>query len=198
MNEACPINYESLTVEEKRVLLARDVIEQLEGDTLLARRGWILTEHFFDGAPTDEQDAQDYARNKVCQVCAKGAILMAFIRRFDSFTIGELRTVASLRRDYHHGYQSKIEYSKIAEVFFPRMLAELEILFESDSFSVSLEFLSPDEIRSLVDFSHKRDIIFTISGNSYCESLNTLSPTKRLKKLMEMIIASEGRKLVLD
>jgi hypothetical protein len=184
MNEASEA---SLTVEQKRVLLAKDVLEQMENGLTRPIKHKTLDIKFFQlHLEKSDENAQKFTKEQKCDVCAKGSLLMAYVRRFNSFTFSQLYTTVTSRWND----VDRVEKSALGDIFPPRMLVELEVLFECSIFTVTGKYIDSNEENYLIDFANN----IPIDGLP----LNDSKIEDRLRKLMNLLIQNEGRKLVLE
>lgn len=96
-----------------RVLIAKDVIAQLDARKLEAGGFYQIICHGIDR----NADAKSHLPAK-CRVCAKGAVLLAHIERFNSVTVGEALNAN------HETAAAKATY------FSVKQLDEIEAAFE--------------------------------------------------------------------
>ena len=77
---------------EDRVAIAKDVIKALDTKRLVASSGAYLEfvgiNAFFE--ENMESDARDALKDRQCEVCAKGALLVAAIDRFDECKLSDI------------------------------------------------------------------------------------------------------------
>lgn len=117
----------SLTKAQTRVQIAKDVIAQLKAKRLKARHSVYVD---LVGAPfvyCGDGDAQRLVRSvKACAVCAKGALLVATIDRFNECEATDELALADLARaDKERG-----DPQYMANYFPPSMLHEIEMVFD--------------------------------------------------------------------
>jgi hypothetical protein len=91
-----PVKLDKIPKAEARVLIAKDVIKQLKAKKLRALSGTYVRVRqnrggklFRDQDVEDGLDVRDVLRQraKQCDVCAKGAILIATIMKFDNMPV---------------------------------------------------------------------------------------------------------------
>lgn len=117
-----------MTKKEQRVLIAKDVIKQLRAGKFVASPGT-----YFDPSSSAEfrrvcdiTDAQEAVRAlKRCDVCARGAVLIAAVDRYNKLEGGYDALWSAAASGSHDGDR---EY--INRFFAPRMLANMEAAFE--------------------------------------------------------------------
>ena len=127
------------TPARERVLIAKDIIKQLQAERLVGMSGIYVRE--LKGkrgkeinyenelrATTENMDAQKLVRNVRCGVCAKGAIVIGMVDRFDQlkFSPGSIVTdhLESIARSGDRAY--------VTQLFHPSMLNRMEDAFEDD------------------------------------------------------------------
>jgi hypothetical protein len=134
MTDTVACSIENLTPAQRRVLIAKDVIAQLNSKKIVAKsnyyvqiyenRDGLLTDLF-----TSESQLCDVFKEKsvTCQVCARGAMFVAAVTRFNDLKIGP-------KADYILG-QLDVPQSFVAsyeENFFePQQLGLIESVFET-------------------------------------------------------------------
>lgn len=163
-----------------RVQIARDVIEQIiSGATVPIRgvviRDWSLGANLINESlrviPTCSAIQNSAKRLKNCGVCAKGAVLLAHIKRHDSVSASEL--VSAMTDNDTVG-----DVKSLARIFPKKMLAEMETLFEQRGFDGNRKLLGGDELDGLV-------------GESTMHY--SKSPAARLMEIMLNLISSGGK-----
>jgi hypothetical protein len=171
-----------LSPAAKRVLIAKDVITLLRGPNpkLVAETGHIFNFSTSDALENpDEKDAQKFFKGaKQCVVCAKGAILVASILRFDHVKMAKLTDGCDdTYYIYESDYLSKL--GSLNGVFRPRMLAEIEWLFEDDEVDDCCGYFTCDEGHRL---AHK------------CAMLPA-DEKPRLIAIMRLLVENKGEKV---
>lgn len=171
--------FDKMTVYEKRVAVAKDVLEQLEAERYFACRAHVVRLYGMDIDAVyvfGEGSAQSLVVDmKPCEVCAKGAVLLSTIRLFNQVSRNEL-----LRAVQHSN--NVRETPMLRDIFTRKMLDEMEYLFEQREFSWMN--LSVWEIEQLDTFLKSW--------------LRHASVNKRLACIFTRLIDSGGRKIVLD
>lgn len=159
------------TVLQKRVLIARDVIKQLK-----ARR-YIAIQHFLLGSEftrllnrySNESAQVKLKAATTCEVCAKGACLLAYVERFNSVSEQDL-----LRAD---GWSRVSDVSSFTDVFPSVLIDEIETLYERRDYCFE-QGLTKAFAQSVVEFSR------TKLDND---------PEKRLLQIMRRLVKNKGR-----
>lgn len=108
--------FQSLPVNEQRIALAKDVLAHLTAKKFVETRGrYFGFANYYDYANAATDPAQEVIRNSPeCYVCAKGALVCAFVENFNE------RTVSGLDE----------EDPEIVQIFGIPMWRELEMRFE--------------------------------------------------------------------
>lgn len=159
-----------LTNAEKRVAIAKDVLENL--DRLKVRQG-----NYICGTLLEEVDPKDNAQEKVkaiqayCTVCALGACLLSHIRLWDRVMMGE---IAGTYPTLYLNVQYAGTTAPLKRYFTQRQLNLIESAFEMRP--MNKEHAASDEEIAQAKFF----------GLGYINSQN------RLKAIMENIIENEG------
>lgn len=118
--------------EDPRVLLAKDVIAALDAKRMNARGG--ITTHpyiFYDGIGSDdlEVDARKALKGKKCRVCAKGALLVAAVDRFNEVRLEDLYDLDQPGINIDKGTPSR---QWLGQWFGDDQLALMEAAFEAE------------------------------------------------------------------
>jgi hypothetical protein len=175
----------------QRILIANDVIQQIRAKTLIARRGYYNVDpdsvsdvKFGLGDNDDIQNA--VCKLKECTVCAKGALLIAQIKRFDKVTLGHFAKACSF-------YGCESASSPLTRLFTPRQMAEMEYIFEGEHHSWNTSLKSHEYVK-LNAFKEELCQRFTQGVNLYDGYGNA---DDVLIAIMEKIIDNDGRRIVL-
>lgn len=82
--------FESMSPAERRVAIAKDVIVQLKSEQLLAAtHEYVVPSLSKFWKPDPQQQLCDVYNQTVCRVCARGALLVAAVKRFNNITVGQ-------------------------------------------------------------------------------------------------------------
>lgn len=123
--------FDKLTLHEKRVTLANDVLLRIRLRKIRPLMGNIISLDFRNKTiGVGASETQRLVNKKKCEGCAKGALLFAWIGNFDSFG-----GTAFGRIDNHSlswGFPDELK-----EVFGKRLLSAIEVAFEKSFFSWS-------------------------------------------------------------
>lgn len=130
MPELVPLmKLEDMTPAEARVVVAKDVLAELDAKTMRGERGVYVD--LFNGIRDLEligADLREYIGLKPCRVCAVGAAAVAFVRRFDGVKID------GTEDDDGDTIAETPEAHEVANAIFPEhMRALMESAFEVDT-----------------------------------------------------------------
>lgn len=121
--------FKVLPVEQKRVLIAKDVLSQLKAKKIVAKRGEVLVPSILretNRSITSMRSVQkDIQASKYCTVCAKGAVVCSLINKFNHASGRSISTM------YRGDYRAH-EVLNTKKIFGPDLWAELECQFEGD------------------------------------------------------------------
>lgn len=107
--------FQELPINEQRVSLAKDVLAHLAAKKFVETRGRYFVFDSYDYMNANTDSAQDVIRNiSECYVCAKGAVVCAFVENFNQRTVSQLND----------------EDAEIVQIFGKPMWRELELRFE--------------------------------------------------------------------
>lgn len=178
-----------LSDAQKRVAIAKDVIAQLEAKKISAATGhfvqgtifaFIRRKLFNSQQSPEENDVahnrsiQPYLvegleQNQTCSVCAKGAIFIAHIQRFNQISY-----------DQCSGTDER-NVARLLPYFPSQFLSEIETLFEGVDYPWNI--LGRSQFDFLLEYHH--------------EHLADLSPDDRIIHIMKLIITNKGKKVLL-
>jgi hypothetical protein len=126
--------FDKLSLNEKRVALAKDVIARIEADNFKENSGEL-----FRGAASYKTglDPKDAINNNTCEVCARGAILCSWIGNFNEVKWNEIDHILPQSRvssPLVSVYSSTLFPPQILEVFGREMLDNMEAAFEATTY----------------------------------------------------------------
>ena len=120
-----------MTKAEKRVAVAKDVIAQLNRGKLTATTGLYFEAKNCDKSFDGEVQLQEVLKHiPKCEVCAKGALFVGMINKYNDFTINV---------DYYTNYPKASQitscvnihfYDKLKTLFTEKQLTAIEVYFE--------------------------------------------------------------------
>lgn len=171
-----------MTPAQKRVEIANDLIARVRLKQFVAGKSRIV--HLKYGGALAEANYEDSVKDilnstdeNVCQVCAKGGLLMSYIGRVNGETRGDLSEL--------NGYNSNsIEnpaHKKLLELFDARQLSYIELAFEGN------KYLNYDEKREPIVFTAEEMEAALAFYSKYENDSN-----KRLIAISENIITNNG------
>lgn len=169
--------FDAMSPSEKRVAIARDVLEQIKIKRLMPKFGtWLHKKGarnlFSKDLVKDNIEVKDaLAGIKQCSGCAIGGMFMCAVERADKLKVSEL------------------EYAKdCAEYSDPIVVEEIS---EDDSFTYLKRFFSRDQLELI-------ECVFESNGGSHYDedagdfALGVGSPSERMRLIMENIIVNKG------
>lgn len=131
MKKPTPIKSVKVSKAEQRVIIAKDALNQLRAEKFIAQNGVYVggeLSHELDMAcKSDEDQARPLLlKTKVrCRVCAKGALFLSTIRKYNKATVADV-----LCDDFH-----------VAEkIFGDKMFNQIEAAFEQWDHTKSPDF----------------------------------------------------------
>jgi len=166
--------FDAMTPEQKRVVIATDVIAGLNSRRLNARNGTYVD--FNDKVGLDDEGNKDkevnvVIKDKKCDVCALGAMFISAVDRFD-----DLKVKNSLAAEDHptDGFGSAGVYGYLSRFFDYEQLTAMETAFEGRSIG---RYVEDPELRERCYAFCKYE------GNS----------EKRMRMVMNNIIDNNGK-----
>jgi hypothetical protein len=118
--------FKEATKAEKRVQIAKDVIERINFYNLTPHKGnFILNNGFLQNR--GDSSLQDILnKNEIpCEVCAKGALFCSYVGRVNEIKVGAIS---------FNNHINNIEHRKLLEIFTKTQLDLIEIAFEGSSY----------------------------------------------------------------
>lgn len=121
--------FENASPEEKRVIIAQDVIDRLNADLLIANPGSMMKGVSLMGEELNWADSfKTYINRKSCKVCAKGALFCSVIGRVNKISIDD---AVSATEGNHY---DDAAHMKLRELFTLEQLDLIETAFEGTSY----------------------------------------------------------------
>lgn len=172
--------------EEKRVMIAKDVIKRLDAKNLIAKQGEVvelitnppLSTNYFN------EPFQQIINNKEtsCKVCGKGAMLCAYIGRVNKFSFGDTK---KWDNGYYHDKISHRDtfdkvHPKLEEIFTIQQIDLIETAFEGGSYLGTLGGELEDKAIEFYEKYSNRD------GDGVVDT------DKLLRKICKNIIKNSG------
>lgn len=119
--------FDAATPAQKRVMIARDVINRIESKYIIADSG------SFGRNIEGYGQAKEFINTKTCSVCAKGALFCSIVGRVNKFKLEEFDSNAETNGDI----ESKI-HAPIREYFSDEQIALIETAFEGEQYLESI------------------------------------------------------------
>ena len=120
--------FNKLSINEKRVAIAKDVIIRINNSNFIEKRGNILQGEIEDYKYSRTLDPKNAINTKKCEVCARGALLCSWIGNFNNVDWESLDKIGG---GFGSSYNSECFPSQLLEVFDRVMLDNIEAAFES-------------------------------------------------------------------
>jgi hypothetical protein len=192
-------NHQSRHVQ--RLLVIVDVIQQLLAKRFIAHNGnYILAETYNsllgnqDPKTVNSQTIRENANHiQKCEVCAKGAVLLAFIQRFNSVDGAHLSGCLS-----NGGIERHVP--QLSQLFSHDLLGEIEAAFEGGW------YVTPEKEQTEADrnkvYQWRRETLQRICGSPYMSDDRTTDEYKRVSTelmlaIMHKLIDGNGTKLII-
>lgn len=125
------VEFNKLSLNEKRMAIAKDVIVRINNSNFFEERGQILQGDVMRYCDIDPKDA---INTKECDVCARGALLCSWIGNFNNVKWNDLLNLNSSTSRPDATYSSTAFPSQLLEVFDQVMLDNIEAAFECCTF----------------------------------------------------------------
>ena len=88
--------FNRLRPEKRRIALAKDVLQQLKAEKLIPVHMQYIR-FPFDVCGCDS--GKTVMKNASCEVCAKGALICAYVARFNDYTVSEMKEAPHMNQD---------------------------------------------------------------------------------------------------
>jgi len=152
-----------LTKTEKRVLIAKDVLELLAQEKIHEARGSYMSLNAYDNIFFNKEDSLEKSLKNLqysCQVCALGSLLYAHVNRFN-----EVKTGAVMHGPWF-GPDQKETMDPLLSYFSKSQLALIENYFEGYdyekgnylTFRVSIETIMKNIIKNKGSFKPNKSL----------------------------------------
>jgi hypothetical protein len=156
--------FNKLSKSEKRVQIAKDVLDRIEIKQLTLKQGKILNLIDFRSYEYDVSLKEVLNTQKVeCTVCAKGGLFMGYVGRTNDFQVGSMDGDPSMTTS---------EMFKLRELFTQKQLNTIEYVFEGSPYEG--RFTTREATRAV----------------AMCRKYN--DSTERMQAICENIIRNKG------
>lgn len=188
------------TKKQKRLEVLKDALKQLNAKKIEACVGEVFIpindelnyDHYYDNEIRGKEQVQPILKkllsdktinHPVCEVCARGALLISTVHKFNAFNLKQLNeSDQSFNPD-------RDENKKLLTLFSGTQLAMMECAFETDSWTDKGD--KDDEILPFClnypEYLSKKQAI-----SSYKFGLKYDNPNDRLKAIFKNAIKNEG------
>jgi len=176
--------FAKLDAAGKRVMIAKDILLQLDAKKLVAEQGrYVSISSLYEFDDTQDIKA-NYSKIKECPVCALGACLMATTKFNNHLKFGDIGPTVSYMNT------SKVSFV-LQELFSDEQLLLIECAFEGmitgESSYASQTFgtnLPADEFKKAYDFANKFREKYSIDAKN--------TSTLKMEAIMNNIIQNKG------
>ena len=162
---------------EKRVQIAQDVLDAIEQHTLLATKGTMFSSSLWSRLQAMKKTCPEaevqtvLEEQETCAVCAKGALFVAAITRYDNFKCRDVPPNSF----YGGAQQNQLAVQGLSPFFSKEQLNEIEIAFEGAVAYYLKDYSDPIQLAKLLNFN---DV--------------SASPHERMRKIMQNIVDNKG------
>lgn len=176
--------FDLATKPQRRVMIAKDVIAQLNTKQLVAASGsYVALNDAAKNIDSDESVKSNYAKIKKCNVCALGACLMSATKFGNILSFEDISATNMV--DTHNDHPSKRLFKKI---FTPKQLLMVESTFEGDN-SEQMRYAYDAFGATLSD--KESELCFSFFKRNFPRK-RKFSDDFRLRAIMENIIKNKG------
>lgn len=179
--------FKNKTAAQKRILIAKDVIEQIRAKRFTATEGIYIAiynknDEFFDGDESEKSAQKEILNNaNRCECCAIGSVVASCILFNNEVDVESANNMGFGDR-YSSGFPAQHPFKKsgLSKIFTVGQLMLMEAVFERHGVS---------------DFCDNQNMSFDAAHNllDRWERPKYNTPKKRLIGIMENIIENEGK-----
>lgn len=176
--------FNSLSPAEKRVAIAKDVLEQIKANRLHAQTGTYFD---LDTKLESDQSIQANLNDVRCNACALGGMMLSHIKYNNECTVGEGDDI-----------NSTYIKNKLTNYFDEGQLALIEIAFEQwiDVILYNLDIKKNKLITGIYEYRLLTDLNLTeeqvIKAGNYFNGDGEIDSQDRLIQIMQNIIKNAG------
>jgi hypothetical protein len=174
-----PLDITTLTPEQVRVEVAKDVIASLIIDKITPDAGTYGSLTFVEPLPANENVSlrEKIPSMKACSVCAMGSLMMAFVSRFNNFSVHTYGT-------NHVGFTSDSIRQTLSPYFTSEQLSLMEKAYGDFTFSI---LLTQEQVSKAHNFFVKEN-----DGHDASYENNYVRGKERLVAIMQNIVDNDG------
>lgn len=172
--------FEEMSPEQKRVLIAQDVLDQLDAERFYAKRGnWVNALGLSNLRNKREEDLQKFFLNDLpsCHVCGLGALFTCAVERANKLPVHQFLNSGGLNGTLE-GLNGSPMFTYLQGFFDQKQLDAIEVAFEQGQ-----GFVKMKEHPNLTDEEY-------LGAVSFCFKVN--DHRKRMEMIMENIIENNG------
>lgn len=172
----------TLSLVQRRLVIAKDALAQLKVGNFEAETGvYCAFDEDYDSSTYETMSGKEFQqfvrRAKSCNVCAKGALFLSAVRKYNTVS-GD--AFLNLEFDAH-----ELRQLTPLSCFSKKLLREFEFVFEGQDIEEAIKPLFTDSEYKKLEIFKRED------------SFHFMSDSERLIFMLELFIKNKGRKLVL-
>ncbi len=170
--------FDELSIRQKRVAIAKDVLARIKNKLINAQTGYFMqsTTFAYFTHQMDSKGAQKVFNTKKCEVCAKGALVCAWVGNFNHYSGRDIVNFDEYVRPFKYP-------DELVKIFGHKMLAAIETAFENRELSWNKKEEMGDNRLSEKEMS---DLLYKSAGKY----------EGRLDEIMNNIIENKGKFVV--
>ena len=143
--------FNSLSVEEKRVAIAKDALVRIDIGVIQPKTGWFISNMYeLKRKGKDVKSVLNTCNDLVCECCAKGTMMLSLVGRMNNFTNSDFSD-----GNYTANKAYSSEHAKLQELFDIKQLDLIETAYEGKSY---LEIISKEEVEKALVWKKKQKV----------------------------------------
>ena len=175
------INFQELTLAEKRIAIAKDVIAQLDADKYIAEAGQYCCFRDMDVEMSDDIKKK-FDEEWICDVCALGGLLVSLTHFNNKYTFQDLDAISC--KEITSPFKELAEYFTLSQLFL------IEAAFEGwTDFSTG--------VAHSMDYKPTPEELYLVEEHADAWEDNYYNDD-RLRKIMKNIIQNGGEFVISD
>lgn len=143
--------FNSLSVGEKRVAIAKDALVRIDIGVIKPKRGWFISNMYeLQRKGKDVKAVLNTCNDLICECCAKGTMMLSIVGRMNNFTNNDFSS-----SNYAANKDYSSEHVKLQELFDIKQLDLIETAYEGKSY---LEIISKEEVEKALVWKKKQKV----------------------------------------
>lgn len=173
--------FEKLSVTKRRIVIAKDVLNQMRTGFLVPKSGIYVRSNELSKASNDDLELKEvFDKDKRCIACGIGSLFVCSVKLFNKLKLADVATNYSMFSPFEISKENIHQYLK--EYFSEFELDKIEAAFEKTDSLYNRSIYTKGKITTITNASKYFD---TPAGSN-------LNGKQRLKAIMNNIIKNNG------